>query len=82
MCWSACRQPYQFSGSHLEQNLLSVLAVMAALHDGQQKLGGIVLQKKCATLAFCVSRMEINPSNALDEHVESDSSKGTLNWKM
>lgn len=40
---------YQFSGPHLEENLLSVLTVVATLHDGQQELGGVILQMKCVT---------------------------------
>ena len=37
---------YQLSGSHLVENLLCILAVMAALHDGQEELRSIVLQHK------------------------------------
>lgn len=35
VCVCTFRHTYQLSGSHLVENLLSILAVMAALHDGQ-----------------------------------------------
>lgn len=34
---------YQFLGPKADENPLGILTVMPALHQGQQKLGGIVL---------------------------------------
>lgn len=43
-CVSVNLPTHQFIGSHLVENLFCVLAVVAALHDGQEQLRGVVLQ--------------------------------------
>lgn len=35
---------HQFPRSHVEKDSLCILAVVPALHNGQQQLGGIVLE--------------------------------------
>ena len=37
----------QLAGSEINQDPLCILAVVATLHQGQQQLGGVVLETDC-----------------------------------
>lgn len=46
-CWGCLTvSPYQFLRAEADEDPLGVFAVMSALHEGQEELGGIVLARR------------------------------------